>query len=252
MSRLRTPTPLPRPVCCLGYKSQCLGLVPAVTCHTNKIFMMHQDNSPSGFLFCCAGTSCCYAGYSYRVLQQTFTRCYGLHYRRLFRHPVQLTRYILFWPVAGTQATLYIRVSFYHGAVSRGGAPAYRVDLGLGFLPHQNKRRRSVVLWWPEHNNKQRSVRRNNNDKIYLRTAFCIMSSVSNLSSLRGSLPRWPCTICSLSDWNYLYKVRLATENNNLDVDIVDRMRVGCEYGNVCGCWLWWWLHCAIMIVARH
>ena len=151
-----------------------------------------------------------------------------------------------------TQATLYIRVSFYHGAVSRGGAPAYRVDLGLGFLPHQNKRRRSVVLWWPEHNNKQRSVRRNNNDKIYLRTAFCIMSSVSNLSSLRGSLPRCPCTICSLSDWNYLYKVRLATENNNLDVDIVDRMRVGCEYGNVWGCWLWWWLHCAIMIVASH
>ena len=101
MSRLRTPTPLPRPVCCLGYKSQCLGLVPAVTCHTNKIFMMHQDNSPSGFLFCCAGTSCCYGGYSYRVLQQTFTRCYGLHYRRLFRQPVQLTRCILFWPVAG-------------------------------------------------------------------------------------------------------------------------------------------------------
>ena len=60
-----------------------------------------------------------------------------------------------------------------------------------------------------------------------------------------------PATICSLSDWNYLYKVRLATENNNLDVDIVDRMRVGCEYGNVCGCWLWWWLHCTIMIIAR-
>ena len=103
-------------------------------------------------------------------------------------------RHVIFYSgqCRATQATLYIRVSFYHGALGLGPAPAYRVDSGLGFLPHQNTRRRSVVLWWPEHNNKQRSVRRNNNDKIYLRTVFCIMSSVSDLSSLRGSLPRCP------------------------------------------------------------
>ena len=139
MSRLRTPTPLPSQVCCLGYKSQCLGLVPAVTCHTNKIFMMHQDNSPSGFLFCCAGTSCCYAGYSYRVLQQTFTRCYGLHYRRLFRHPVQLTRYILFWPVAGHPGHPVYSGQFLPWRSEPCSGPGIQSGLGLLTAPEQEE-----------------------------------------------------------------------------------------------------------------
>ena len=132
MSRLRTPTPPPRPVFCLGYKSQCLVL--AVMCHTNKIFMMHQDNSPSGFLFCCAGTSRCQAGYSYGVLQQTFTRCYGLHYRCLFRHPVQPTRYILFWPVSGHPGHPVYSGQFLPWRTGPWSGPSIQSGLGTGLL----------------------------------------------------------------------------------------------------------------------
>ena len=218
MSRLRTPTPPPRPVCCLGYKSQCLVL--AVMCHTNKIFMMHQDNSPSGFLFCCAGTSRCQAGYSYGVLQQTFTRCYGLHYRCLFRHPVQLTRYILFWPVSGQARPPCIFGSVFtmaHWALVRPQHTEWTWDWAS-----YRTRTRGGDQW----SSGGQNITTNSGQcgEIIMIRFICALSSVlwapcPISPHYEGHYHAAPATICSLSDWNYLYKVRLATENNNLEVD---------------------------------
>ena len=149
------------------------------------------------------------------------------------------------------RATLYIRVSFYHGALSRGAAPAYRVDSGLASY-------RTRTQGGDQWSSGGQNITTNSGQcgEIIMIRFICALSSVlwapcPISPHYEGHYHAAPATICSLSDWNYLYKVRLATENNNLDVDIVDRMRVGCEYGNVCGCWLWWWLHCTIMIIAR-